>query len=86
MVCFARPTDEQRAPRIGIAASKRVGSAVRRNRAKRRLREAVRATLDCIPAGTDVVLVASPRVVSASFEAVKADVAGALDRAGAIAC
>jgi len=86
VVAVARPSGEQRAPRVGVAASKRVGSAVRRNRAKRRLREAVRARLACIPAGTDVVLIASPAVVSAPFDAVRADVVGALERAGAIAC
>ena len=53
-------------PRLGLAVPKRVGSAVARNRAKRRLREAWRARLAAIPAGHDYVLVVRPGFVEAS--------------------
>lgn len=46
-------------PRLGVAASAAVvGSAVQRNRAKRRLREIFRAHQDLVPAGCDLLLVA----------------------------
>jgi ribonuclease P protein component len=46
-------------PRIGFTASRRVGNAVARNRAKRRLRAAAAAVLpDRGRAGTDYVLIA----------------------------
>jgi len=44
--------------RVGIAASRRVGNAVERNRARRLLREAVRKLYGRIIGGWDIVLVA----------------------------
>jgi ribonuclease P protein component len=63
--------------RLGIIASKRVGGAVQRNRAKRRLRELFRRTISAADAGSrpslDVVAIAKPDVVDAPFLAVAAD-------------
>jgi ribonuclease P protein component len=42
--------------RLGIAVPKKIGSAVTRNRIKRRLREAWRELLPEVPGGTDYVL------------------------------
>ena len=44
--------------RFGFVASRQVGNAVVRNRSKRIMRAAVRATIAQIPAGWDVILVA----------------------------
>jgi len=52
-------------PEVGVVAGKRVGNAVQRNRAKRRLREAVRR-VDLQP-NTAYVLVASAEVLEAPF-------------------
>lgn len=43
--------------RLGITVSKRVGSAVVRNRIKRLVREFVRKNPDWLPAGRDVVVI-----------------------------
>ena len=51
---------------VGIVASRSVGNAVVRNRARRRLREAV-AKADP-PAGMDLVVVAAREVVEAPFD------------------
>ena len=73
------------ADRIGIVASKRLGNAVVRNRAKRRLREVFRRQ-DTGAAGTDETkaldLVVIPRreLVAAPFSTIQADFQAALRR------
>lgn len=44
--------------RLGITANKKVGKSVRRNRAKRLIREGYRFYEDFIPSGIDIVFVA----------------------------
>jgi ribonuclease P protein component len=67
--------------RIGFAAGKRVGGAVQRNRAKRLLREAVRAYLRQIQAGWDMVWLARTGMARAAMPEVRSDVGNLLRRA-----
>lgn len=62
---FPRDEDEDE-PRLGLAVPKGTGSAVARNRIKRRLREIWRSRLDAIPAGHDYVLVVRPGLIEAA--------------------
>jgi ribonuclease P protein component len=55
---------------VAVVAGRPVGNAVRRNRAKRRLREALRQVP--IRDGRDYVVIASAAVVRAPFEALVA--------------
>jgi ribonuclease P protein component len=66
---------------IGFTASKKVGGAVVRNRAKRRLRAAARALLnEYALRGVDYVLVARPETAGAPWPALLDDVRAALLR------
>ena len=65
--------NETDALRIGVTATKAVGNAVQRNRAKRLLREAARALLPQIRSGYDIVLLGrAPLLQVKSPEAEKA--------------
>ncbi|NOZ71479.1 MAG: ribonuclease P protein component [Chloroflexi bacterium] len=56
--------------RFGFTASRRIGNAVRRNRARRLLREAIRLRLQDIAPGWDLIFIARRPIVHASFQSV----------------
>ncbi|HVU01361.1 MAG TPA: ribonuclease P protein component [Polyangiaceae bacterium] len=57
-VLLLHAREEEAGPlRLGIVASRKVGTAVRRNRAKRLVREAFRATRDLFQPGIDLVVI-----------------------------
>ena len=68
LILYWFPREEEAAgePRLGLAAPKRTGTGVARNRIKRRLRELWRSRLDTIPASCDYVLVVRPGLVEAA--------------------
>ncbi len=73
------PNPEQ-ARRIGFSAGKRLGSAVVRNRCKRRLRECYRLHQLDVPAGMDIIFVARRSMVGAKWTDIVAAFLEALRR------
>lgn len=72
----------RRRTRCGFVVGRQLGTAVRRNRAKRRVREAVRLALPAIAPGYDLVFVVrGPEVLSAPFPAIQQAVEQLLRRA-----
>ena len=60
--------------RIGFTCSKRVGNAVARNRARRRLKAAAAEIAPALAAtGCDYVLIGRPQTIDCSFGRLKAD-------------
>ena len=80
LVLQALPAETGRT-RIGFTVTRKVGNAVIRNRAKRRLREAARATagLMAVP-GSDYVFVARMGTVARPWDRLLDDVKSALTR------
>ena len=78
--CATPPEESAHAKlRIGFTASKKIGNAVARNRAKRRLRAAARELLPLLGrAGHDYVLVARGTTVARPFAALLSDITSAL--------
>lgn len=69
-------------PRLGLTVSRRNGNAVKRNRIKRRLREAVRLSgAGDMSVGNDYVIVSTPKALAAPFGALCADVSSAFAKA-----
>ena len=71
--------------RIGVVASRRVGNAVARNRAKRVLRAAMSETVAGLPRGCRVIAVARRRLIEDSMgsSGMKAEILELLARAAA---
>lgn len=72
MVLWVRRQDDS-AARLGVVASKKVGNAVARARAKRRLREIFRLHRAEIQPDVDLVLVARGRILNAEWKDVVRD-------------
>jgi ribonuclease P protein component len=66
--------DDSRAPLVGFVVSKKVGSAVVRNRVRRRLRHLMRGYLGSLPGGSLLVLRAAPGAAGAGQADLAADV------------
>jgi len=67
--------------RFGFVVSKRLGKAVRRNKIKRRMREATRLRLPFIKPGFDVVFIARQPIRRASYQDIKQSLEALLKRA-----
>ena len=74
-----RPEDPEGPARAGFTATKKIGNAVQRNRAKRRLREAARVLLPLHgQPGTDYVFIARAATGSRAWTALLDDIETAL--------
>lgn len=74
------PTDPAR---LAVAAGKRLGGAVVRNRIKRKLREAIRQVYPNIAPGLDLIVIARAPIVDESVSSIAAAMTEVLQRAKA---
>ncbi len=84
MVVYALPNG-QKNRRLGITAGKKVGGAVSRNRAKRRIRELFRKAQPQLKNGYDFCIVARTRTVGAPYEKLVRDFTYAMEQLGVLA-
>lgn len=64
-------------PRLGVTASRKVGNAIVRGRAKRLVREAFRATRELWPPGVDLVVIVKRSTEETKLDTVIAEWLGA---------
>ena len=79
LYCKRNGSDENR---VGITVSKKLGGAVVRNRARRRLRECYRLNEDRLRPGYDIVIAARSRCLSAPFAVLEASFLSACSSLG----
>lgn len=73
--------NELETTRIGVAAGKSVGGAVKRNRAKRLLRAAVNPLLNSITPGNDITLIARKPITTIKSTKVRSTLQNLLAKA-----
>jgi len=72
---FARATAAGQPTRFGVSVKRALGTAVTRNRIRRRIREIVRRERNELPAGWDVVIHPRASVAEAEFKALSGELA-----------
>ncbi len=81
VVLIVQPNDSP-AVRVGVTAGKTVGSAVRRNRAKRLLRAAMQRLLPDLAPGSDILLIARQPLAESTLQQAQSALQALLRRAG----
>lgn len=71
--------------RVAFVAGRGIGKPVRRNRARRRLREAFRQVVERLTPGSDVVVLARGPALDLTFAALTADMLRQLGESGLLA-
>lgn len=79
------PRDDTDEARVAFAAGRNLGTAVRRNRSRRRLREALRTSSLALAPGYDIVLLARESTAEVRFARLQSAVCDALVRLGVAA-
>lgn len=81
LAVYVRPNHHAKS-RLGVTVGTKVGKAVRRNRVRRRIREAYRVHEDRMTPGFDMVVVARVRSAYAPYAEVERDLLRLLDKLG----
>ena len=84
LVLYCLRNKKVKQARVGITASKKIGNAVKRNRARRLLRESIRALYPQLKPGYDFVLVSRGRTPFANYQIVSSQLKSALEELGVL--
>ena len=67
--------------KVGISVSKKVGTAVKRNRARRVIRSAITPFLDCLNQNYNIIIVARQNILTFSFSDISHDLSNLFKKA-----
>lgn len=84
LVLYCLRNKKVKQARVGITASKKIGNAVKRNRARRLLRESIRVLYPQLKPGYDFVLVSRGRTPFANYQIVSSQLKSALEELGVL--
>ena len=84
LVLYCLRNKKVKQARVGITASKKIGNAVKRNRARRLLRESIRVLYPQLKPGYDLVLVSRGRTPFANYQIVSSQLKSALEELGVL--
>lgn len=82
IIVQARAAEPEAPPRIGVAAGKRLGNAVIRNRIRRRTRAAVQQIYPRLAPGWDIIIISRAPAVEASVQDITTALQDVFSRAG----
>ncbi len=82
LVVFIKASNDVQQVRVGVVAGRAVGTAVQRNRAKRRMRACLDPLVTCISGGWDLVFLARKPMDQAGYPEICAAIQLLLKRAG----
>ncbi len=79
---MAYKRDDGQIRRLGLITPKKVGTAVVRNRTKRRLREIFRTNKHSLETGLDLLFISKPETASLDYNSLKKEILRLLESAG----
>lgn len=79
---LAYKNEGQQIRRLGLVTPRKVGTAVLRNRTKRRLREIFRTNKHSLEPGLDLIFISRPETASLDYGSLKKIILGLLESAG----
>jgi ribonuclease P protein component len=79
-ICYIRRSTSETPARFGFIVSKKVGTAVGRNRVGGKMKDVAPQYVDRLPAGSDIVVRALPGADRASWDSLHAEISAAIER------
>lgn len=84
MYVLIRSMNNEGCPRVGFSVSKKIGNAVKRNKIKRRMREAVKAYLPLVNKEVDIIFIARKKITRITFKDIEKNMVNLFKKSGLI--
>jgi len=74
LVIYVYKKKDNQKPRVGFSVSKKIGSAVVRNKIKRRMREVLRPLMGLLIKNVDIIFIARKKINGATYQDIKCSI------------